>query len=925
MKLPMDEISGKDVVILCATGRLAQSIRVQYDRSCIDRGLAVWNTLVCKTVDPWLSELGEAMLLRGDVENQVLAATLLDATGERLLWEQAILQSLEDESRYLFDIAALATSAAQAHELVVTWQVPIDSGVRFTENIQFERWRRRFMALCETHGVIDAPRYRQAVIAELSGSQPGKLPLPTSVVFAGFDRFNPADLALQQALIGMGVDIRPLENTREQAQVQAVSYPDAASEMLAAATWARQTLEQQPDARIAIVVPDLASRGNLIHDALQDRLVPETLYPALSEVPMPFNLSLGRSLDQYPLVAVAIDLLEIMMASREVAQAQLGRLLRSPYWSGGVAGLASQAVVEAGLRAQMPASAALGKLIRTAEYLVRDFADRDKVFLLHLQAMKQAAANLPGKQLPSGWRRFFLENLTHAGWLHERTLSSHEFQTRAVFLEEMARFGHLDSILGEVSATTALRHFREICGERVFQPRTEGDPPIQVLGMLEASGLHFDAVWVTGMIDTAWPPPASPNPLLSSEAQRQTGSPNACAAVQLEFARSVQAKLNGSARQIIYSRPRTENGAELRGSPLISHLSEEERARPNREHWIADLFRAPGSGMAAPVDDSRAPPVQADEKIRGGTWLLRAQAICPAWAYFQFRLGANALEQPLDGLDSRKRGTLVHKVLEKFWGQVESSERLHALVETAQLETEIARAVDSALAAYDAEAANAEIKPGFRRLERSRLLKLLADWLVLELARELPFRVVARESSPPVNIGGIKVNIHPDRIDQLQTGELLIIDYKTGASVDTKNWASERITEPQLPVYAAMPQYEQGPVIGVVFAKVLLGEPAVTGLAGRENLLSKLPAFDSKPARKLYPEESFATWKAVLESWRGHLQAIAEEIRAGDAGVRFANEQALKYCDVKPLLRLDERRAQWLAARRAQQAMGGEA
>lgn len=925
MKLPVDEISGNDVVILCATGRLAQSIRAQYDRSCAARGLSAWHTLACKTVDPWLLELGEAMLLRGDVENPALAATLLDATGERMLWEQAILHTLEDESRYLFDTAALAKSAAQAHELVVTWQVPLSAGVRFTENIQFERWHQRFVALCEMHGVIDAPRYRQAVIAELSASQPGKLALPASVAFAGFDRLNPADLALQQALTGLGVEIRQLENDREQARVQAVSYPDAASEMLAAASWARQMLYQQPDARLAIVVPDLGSRGNLIHDALQDQLAPETLYPALSEAPMPFNLSLGRSLDQYPLVAVAIDLLEIMTASHEVAQAQLGRLLHSPYWSDGVGGLDSRAVVEAGLRAQLPPVATLGKLFRMASYLTRDFADSDQRFLQHLQVLQQAAANFSGKRLPSALRGIFLENLTRAGWLYECALSSHEYQTRAVFMEEMARFGRLDSILGEISATTALRHFRDMCGERVFQPKTEGDPPIQVLGMLEASGLHFDAVWVTGMVDTAWPPPASPNPLLSSEAQRQAGSPNACAAVQLEFARSVQASLNGSARQIIYSRPRTENGAELRSSPLISHLPEEARARPASEHWIADLLRAPGSGMAAPVDDSWAPPVQAGEKIRGGTWLLRAQAICPAWAYFQYRLGANALEQPVDGLDSRKRGTLVHRVLENFWGQVESSERLHELVETAQLETEIARAVDSALAAYDAEPANAEIKPGFRRLERSRLLKLLADWLALELARDLPFRVIARESSPPVNIGGINVNIHPDRIDQLDGGELLIIDYKTGVSVDTKNWASERITEPQLPVYAAMPQYAQGPVIGVVFAKVLLGEPAVTGLAGRENLLAKLPAFDSKTARKLYPEESFATWEAVLEHWRLRLQAVAEEIRAGDAGVRFADAQALKYCDVKPLLRLDERRNQWLAARRIQQATGGEA
>lgn len=922
MNLPMDEISGKDVVILCATGRLAQSLRAQYDREQAARGMTAWGSLACMTVDQWLAGLGEAMVLRGSVASPALEAALLDGTGERLLWEQAIEDSMGPES-ILLDIAAMARTAVQAHELVVTWQVPLSGLSRSNENLQFERWRKRFLELCKTLGVIDLPRYRQAVIAELATVTSGKSGLPARAVFAGFDRFNPADLALKKALGDLNVDVRMLQTPPVEASIQAISYPDAASEMLAAAVWARQCLEQQPEARIAIVVPDLASQGDLIHDALQDILAPETLYPASSEGRMPFNLSLGRSLEQYPLVGAALDMLEIIAAGGEIDQRQFSRLLRSPYWSNAISEIAIRAVVEAGMRVMVAPSATLAKFVRSAEYLCRKNQGKDQQFLRHLHTMKQAAANFRGRKFPSAWRQIFISALSEAGWLHERPLSSHEFQTRAVFQEEMTRFGSLDRILGEINADTALKHFRNICAERVFQPKTQGDPPIQVLGMLEAGGLRFDAVRVTGMTDTAWPPPANPNPLLSAEAQRKAGSPNACAAVQLEFARSLLAALNGSASRIIYTWPRTENGAELRRSPLISHLSEDRLERPQRAYWIDDLLCESGSRLEAPLEDSHAPPVQPDERVRGGTWLLRAQAICPAWAYFQFRLGAKALEQPVEGLDSRKRGTLVHRVLELFWKQIESSEHLHELGGEG-LEAEIIRAIDCTLDEFAADPVNAELKPGFRALERSRLIKLLGGWLDFELTRKAPFHVVALEKNPPVTIGGIEVKIKPDRIDRVESG-LLIIDYKTGAAVDTKNWAAERITEPQLPIYASVPEYAEGRVIGVVFAKVLLNNPGVAGLAGSENLMPKLAALDSNGQRKLYPEEAFPDWDAVLRVWRERLEAIAAEIREGDAGVRFADEQALKYCEVKPLLRLAERRTQWLEECRTQQVTGDAA
>ena len=50
----------------------------------------------------------------------------------------------------------------------------------------------------------------------------------------------------------------------------------------------------------------------------------------------------------------------------------------------------------------------------------------------------------------------------------------------------------------------------------------------------------------------------------------------------------------------------------------------------------------------------------------------------------------------------------------------------------------------------------------------------------------------------------------------------------------------------------------------------------------------------------------------------GVVHAIAREVGEGVAGVSFADENQLRYCEVLPLLRLPERR-RWLAERAASQ------
>ena len=177
----------------------------------------------------------------------------------------------------------------------------------------------------------------------------------------------------------------------------------------------------------------------------------------------------------------------------------------------------------------------------------------------------------------------------------------------------------------------------------------------------------------------------------------------------------------------------------------------------------------------------------------------------------------------------------------------------------------------------------------------------------MEAERPEPFTVIHREHEFKDNISGIEVRMFIDRIDQLPDGRLLIIDYKTGASVDTRNWSSARLTEPQLPIYAAIANPTEGEVAGVAFGLVHLNKLAFKGIGDAENLVPGVEDLRSYRVRRLFNAELFPDWPSVLTHWKTAIHAVAEEVCRGDASVRYANENDLMYCDVLPLLRLAER------------------
>ncbi len=882
-----------DRLILCATARLAQTLR-----GAAPAGAAVWQTPPALTVAQWLAALADEALLSGSAS---LPQTL-DPFAELLLWEKVIADSLPEASSPLFDIQGMAASAAEAHALVRIWQLPLPRAASAEETRLFLGWQTEFLKRCRAGQIIDLAG-QQLLLVELI--ECGRLQLPGEIHFAGFDRETPFEARLKQALRDRGCTVHDdPPPQRGAAPPRAMRYPDQAAECAAIAAWAQSRLAGNPQARLGIVAPDLAAVRDTLASTLDDLLHPALIRPAAAEAARTYNMSLGRPLGEQPLIRIALELIALAGGGK-VEQSRLGTLLRAPGWSAAESEADGRARLDAAMRKELAYFTRLPGVLRLAERLGAGGNPLCPQTTGHLAALLEACTAAGGRRRPlSQWAGIFREWLRAAGWPGERSLSSHEYQARRAFLALLDSLGSLDGVLGPLTPGEAARRLAQLCRQRIFQPETRGRPAIQVLGVLESAGLEFDALWVMCMSDDVWPPAPRPNPLLPAELLRQAGAAHASAEVELDFATRVHARLLQAAPAVTFSYPASAGSRLLRPSPLLAGIAlADGEAVPAAT--LAQRLAAGAADACVSLADAVAPAVADGEKVAGGTWLLRAQAICPAWGYFRYRLHCEAMEEPVEGLDPRARGTLVHGALEAFWRATGDSRTLAAMDER-QLAAAIAAAVQTALAAFE-EASRATLPARFRQLEGARLESLLATWLTFERQRGAPFTVVACEQEALIDIEQIRVRMFVDRIDRLDDGRRVIIDYKTGAAIDTKNWASERLTEPQLPIYAALAS--AAPVAAVVFAKVLADKPAFAGIAEEAELLPGIAGVgDDK--QKLFDPALFPDWPSVVGHWQERLHAVAREVREGVAGVVVSDEKLLAWCEVAPLLRLAERRRQ---------------
>lgn len=867
------------ITVVTPNHRLALVLQREFGERQALQGKTLWESA---DILPW-SGLLERAVEDARYSDAAPLPLVLSPAQSHALWESLLRTSPAGEA--LLAVADAARLAHEAWQLARAWRLEprLRGAVLNEDGKAFQDWAPRYERTLQRKGLMDAVELADRVLPLMIN---GRIRRPQGLVAYGFDSFTPQQSDFLDGLQQAGSEILLAGPPLHAGRILRLPCADAEHEIRTAAAWARARLETGRK-RIGIVVPDLAARRAAVVRLFSAAMAQDYALPDAPARVLPFNLSLGASLADYPLVNTAILLLEL--AGREIEFERASRILRSPFIAGAETERSGRALLDTGLRGLVEPTVTLDRL---QNLIGRHGADCPQL-MRHLAAFIEIRRNrLFGTQAPSLWAKAFSEALASAGFPGERGLDSVEYQALKRWHEVVAGFAALDRVVPRMAYAEALSRLRRMAVDALFQPESP-DVPIQILGVLETSGMTFDCLWVMGLDDEHWSPSLRPNPFLPLAVQRAAGLPQSSPADALAVARSVTGRWCASAGEVVLSHAQQEGDRELRPSALIAQVPVAEPDIPPHADFRGAIHASRDIERLA---DDVAPPHNDGQVAGGGTGLLKDQAACPFRAGARHRLHADTPEVPHAGLDALERGNLVHNVLAKVWAQLRTSDALQAMG-GAELDTLLSQAADAAMERIRRERPTA-LSGRFADIEKRRLIGLARAWLEEDRKRGA-FTVLGVEDKRSMAIGGLQLNTRLDRVDETADGRRIVIDYKTGKANAT-DMLGERPEEPQLPLYLLTAEPDAA---AVAFARVRTGKMAYVGLARDGDLLPGVKAHADTKYIEQYP-----AWPDLVAAWRRDLERIALQFAAGVSIVdpkRYP--QTCQFCDQQPFCRIRER------------------
>jgi probable DNA repair protein len=907
-------------LILSSNRRLSNQISAAYDQHQIINQLESWPALPVYPLDEWLSDCWRKLSLAPNSPAQNLMS--LSTEQESLLWQEIVAN---DSDSVLIKAQATAKTLQSSYRILQLWDAGrmADSAANlstcsflkppFTKLFYdhpdcacFIRWARQFEKIClQRHFISTASTLKylsQAFDNDL-------IDKAENIILVGFQHLPPGQAQLLEKAAGSVIDLSDFDsNTHADADlskakhVTVKSYPDSDHELLAAALWVKEKVESEPNQRIGIIVPDLAQRRAQVERIFTSVLEPQYLLPATAHHQLPFNISAGMPFSEQPLVNAALTLLALNQQDNEVED--LYMLLDSPFTIFDPVNSDASCQLQLAIREKGWPKLAVEQIQNLLQKLMRKSGSDDYASLLAaFKGFEGLAKALPAKKQPlTSWVQLFSSQLSAFGWPGQRRLNSMEYQQIKRWQQALQNFIKLQAITGDVGLSTALLLFQRHINSIEFQAESS-QTPIHLLGMLEGGGLAFDALRLVGLNDHRWPESAKPNPFIPIKLQIDHNMPHSSAARELYFSRQLLNTYLNNSSELIASYAQQEQDTPLRPSALIpDYLTEPEHlVVTQRQHPYYLPVHA--SAQLETLADNLAPPVDPEvEPIHGGSQVLKHQAACPFKAFAIQRLNARDLDTCSHHLTPQHRGIALHRSLEYLWRELQDFQSLLAQ-ESTELEQLVKNAIAHGLKPLARDRADL-FMPTFNILESERLQHILKQWLQQESFRA-PFKVKAIEAGLAVTLAGLPLQLRIDRIDQLEDGSLMIIDYKSGSSNVTQ-WQGDRLDDPQLPLYAitfCQTSEDSGQVKALAFAQINVENQRFVGLSA-----------DQDVAPGVFPPGRIRTWQGpqdwpeILADWRTVLTSLAGEFAQGKADVSPKNAGTCRYCHLQPLCRIDEQR-----------------
>ena len=869
---------------LTVNARLARWLLLEHDEQKRKAGENAWQTPPILPLSSWLRDVW----LASWPEKYLLSELQCEK-----IWEEIINQ---DSARLdLLHLQGVASQTSKAFSLLHEYRLPRDKKLyeQTDESKAFLRWIRKFesrlssaLAPCM---LMDAVR---------NSMQEGEILIPHSLRIRGFEEQSPQLKYFLNFLREKGTRVdflSPVPSPEILAQrmeklndknVNVEEYENRQGEAEACACWVRSIF--QPGKRIGIVVPELEKYRTLLKRELAAELVPETIF-SLDEEDLPFNISLAPPLSQEPMIKLALNLLSVKTSNVPVST--FLSIIQSPFFGFAFPPTREISDLERNLRKKRVLSIPLDRF----HSICGSVPQVDQL----VESLKSWTLN-NSKLMPEKWAKELSDFLKTTGWpgkvapgTDKQSVLSKRHQGFEAWKDCLNQLCSLNQILGPINRLEVLNHLTHITRSKPFQSKTP-EHSIQVIGLLESSGMQFDYLWVMGCHHEALPAHPEPNPFIPYEIRNKYSIPRSNPQRELKFTEQSLTRLLMAAPDVHFSHPLHEGDMDLEMSPLLKRFPQDKKA-PYLSNRIKDQVRA--MNQLEKFTEPAFLQVTDSEKNQYGTQgissgyaLLKDQVDCPFRAFARHRLNSQRTPVAEIDFDNLDRGNLIHKALELFWDKTRNRKNLSNLSHGI-LEKRIEECVQEALKLCSQRTTG---QTQFNKLEIERNVRLIHDWL-LNIERERPdFQVLHNEEDVSINLCGIKLSLRIDRIDEIPGKGLLLIDYKTGREAKPAEWFAEKIRAPQLPLYATAQ-----PPVGLAYGHLTLGKPEFKGTADLP--LGKLKNYD------FAKDTGCSTWKELLSYWKNNLNRVADEFLQGNNQVLPVNKgEPCLHCEFNSLCRIQE-------------------
>ncbi|QRN03220.1 PD-(D/E)XK nuclease family protein [Legionella sp. MW5194] len=767
---------------------------------------------------------------------------LLSTEQCRFLWQQILTEHLGSAPNQGL-IQQVQDSWARCH----LWQIgnPHPAFENTGQTRLFQQWRTLMEQRLHALNAITAEQWVPYFL-----TQAVNIPLPDTLVWACFDDYTPQQQALQVSFAARGVTQHHVDWLQSNNETRVYAAKDNGDEYRQLLYWLHEQLSRGQQ-RIGVVVPDLQQQAQALYRLMTDHFSADA-----------FNVSLGRTLTDYSLVSHALCWLSL--ESDLLTRQQANLLLYSPF-----VGHSHSEFLERSHYGQH--STMLREMRLDFSLFIQELASETP----KLAALLKNLHPYPAAATPQQWVHHFYQRLNQLQFPGEYPLDSANYQCYQRFLLLLDEFKSLEFLSPPMQKKHALNVLTELAKGSIFQPQKSTSAPIQIMGLLEAAGLAFDCLWVSGLTEDCLPQKTRPSAFIPLSLQRDKHMPYALPDREFALAEKTLNRLRNAAAECILSYPSQTQDKPNRPSPLLQGI-------PSYAPFSIPAIEAEPSALES-VSDNYLFPVQEGESIAGGTALLANQAKCPFRAFAAHRLHAKAATEVSDGPDARERGQIIHRVMEIIWTLLKNQASLLSKTPEA-LDELIEEAIEQALKPYT-RVRKHSFPPLVQTVEVKRLKRLVHA--SLEWERQRPaFAVEALEQNFNLPLSGIDFKVRIDRMDTMENGKHWVIDYKS--SIQSTPWNEERPTEPQLLLYALL----SDSINTISLAELKNGQLQCRGLSEEKQELAGL--------RSLKKEES---WQDYRERWRQQLSALADEFVQGHCPPKPAKESLCQVCDFQSLCR----------------------